>query len=275
MLANLSSWGAGTHEVRYDANGNFLDAVGNLQVPSNGSAGIRTGDAVPDLYIYNFFFNQIFRLGNFNTSEYKGIELVISKRLSRKWQMDASYTYARAQGAAEDFTSALGDDPATLAYEYGYLNFDQRHVIRLNGSTFLPGDWTVGGVLQWSSGLPYSVVTTSFSLDNFDFGQNRTLFGQAGVDRSDPDNPRVVFVGENRNDRRNPSILNIDLQASKAFVMGPLNSKVFFTIENVLNTDDLTINTYEPDNPNRAGNLQLDAERRFGRRYGLGFQFEF
>jgi len=57
--------------------------------------------------------------------------------------------------------------------------------------------------------------------------------------------------------------------------MGPFNSKLFLAIQNALNTDDLTINTFEPDNPNRAGNLQLDAERRFGRRYQIGFQFEF
>ena len=262
------------HEVRYKPDGKFLDANGNLLIPSNGSAGVRSGDFVPDLFIHNFFFNQIYRLGNYNSSEYKGVEMVISKRLSRKWQMDASYTYSRAQGFAEDFQSALGDDPATLAYEYGYLEFDQRHVIRLNGTTYLPGDWTVGGVFQWSSGLPYSVITTSFSLDNFDYGQNRTLFGFASTNlESNP--PSVEFGGENRNSRRNASVLNIDLQATKAFVMGPFNSKLFLAIQNALNTDDLTINTFEPDNPNRAGNLQLDAERRFGRRYQIGFQFEF
>jgi len=33
--------------------------------------------------------------------------------------------------------------------------------------------------------------------------------------------------------------------------------------------------TYEPESANRSGNLQLDAERRFGRRYQIGFQFDF
>jgi hypothetical protein len=118
-------------------------------------------------------------------------------------------------------------------------------------------------------------VTTDFSLDNFDYGQTRTLFGRTGVDFSDPSHPKYTFFPENRNSRRNSSVLNIDLQATKAFVMGPFNSKLFLAIQNALNTDDLTIDTYEPDNPNRSGNLQLDAERRFGRRYQIGFQFEF
>ena len=59
------------------------------------------------------------------------------------------------------------------------------------------------------------------------------------------------------------------------FVIGRFNSRLFLAMANVLNTDDLTITTYQPANANRGGNLQLDAERRFGRRYQIGFQFEF
>jgi hypothetical protein len=235
-----------------------------------GAGATRAPDATPDLYIHNFFFNQIYRLGNFNTSEYKGVEIQVTKRLSRKWQMDASYTYSRAQGDAESFLSALGDDPATLAYEYGYLDFDQRHVVRLNGNTFLPGDWIVGGILTWASGLPYSMVTTKFSLDNYDFGQFRTLFGRIANN-----NEGTVFTGETRNSRRNDSQLNIDLQASKSFVIGRFNSRLLLAVANALNSDHLVISTYEPDSPNRSGNLQLDAEREFGRRYQIGFEFEF
>ena len=260
------------HEVRIDENtGKPLDTLGQLEVGLGTAAGgQRRADSTPDLYIHNFFFNQIFRVGNYNSSSYKGVEVSVTKRLSRKWQMDASYTYSRAQGFAENFISQLGDDPASLPYEYGYLDFDQRHVIRFNGTTFLPGDWTLGGVFQWSSGLPYSVITTYFALDNYDYGQFRQLFGQIKQGQNRPE-----FFGETRNSRRNAANLNIDLQASKAFVIGRFNSKLFLAVADLLNTDDLVITTYEPSNPNRGGNLQLDAEREFGRRYQIGFQFEF
>ena len=251
--------------------GQYIDQFGRLvSGSSDGGQLTPSPDALPDLYIQNFFFNQIFRLGNYNTSKFSGIELEISKRLSRKWQMDASYSYSRAQGNAEDFRSSLGDDPAAVPYEYGYLDFDQRHIVRFNGTTFLPGDWSLAGILQWTSGLPYSAVTTSFSLDNFSYAQNRTLFGRVVQTTNGP-----IFVPENRNSRRNQPILNIDLAAAKSFVIGRFNSKLFLNVENLLNTDDLDITTYEPDNPNRGGALQLDAERRFGRRFGIGFQFEF
>jgi hypothetical protein len=259
------------HEVRFGADGDYLDQVGRLVLgQGQGAGGARIADATPDLYINNFFFNQVFRLGNYNSSEYKGVELEIAKRLSRKWQMNASYTYSRAQGDAEDFLSQLGDDPATLPYEYGYLNFDQRHVVRFNGTTFLPADWTLGGIMTWASGLPYSVITTQFALDNYDYGQLRTLWGVITNNTSG-----TQFAGETRNTRRNESVLNIDLQASKAFVIGKFNSRLFLAVANVLNSDDLTITDYEPANSNRGANLQLDAERRFGRRYQIGFQFEF
>jgi outer membrane receptor protein involved in Fe transport len=263
------------HEVRYNpTNGKVLDQIGKLVVGSGaGAGGTPTPDNIPDLYIYNFFFNEIYRLSNYSSSEYHGIEVQVTKRLSRKWQMDASYTYSRAQGDAETVgggTLGLGLDPATLQYEYGYLNFDQRHVVRLNGTTFLPNDWTMGGILQWTSGLPYSVLTNAFSLDNFQYAQNRVLFGQVANNTSGG-----VFTPERRDSRRNASVLNINLQATKAFVIGRFNSKLFLTVDNLLNKDDLTINNYYPAAPNRAGALQLDAERRFGRRYSIGFQFEF
>jgi outer membrane receptor protein involved in Fe transport len=258
------------HATRCCQNGGPIDQIGRLAFGQNGGTASRVADNVPDLYIYNFFFNQIFRLSNYNTSTYHGIELQVTKRLSRKWQMDASYTYSRAKGDAEDFQSTLGDDPATLPYEYGYLNFDQRHIVRFNGTTFLPGDWTLGGVMQWATGLPYSALTNVFDLDNYDYPQIRTLFGTITNNTNGGQ-----FNGENRNSRRNAAILNINAQATKSFVIGRFNSKLFLAIDNILNRDDLTVNNYFPAAPNRGGALQLDAERKFGRRYSIGFEFQF
>jgi outer membrane receptor protein involved in Fe transport len=259
------------HETRCCMpDGSVIDAIGRLSFGSNGGTGSTQPDNVPDLYIHNFFFNQIFRLSNYNTSTYHGIELQVTKRLSRKWQMDASYTYSRAKGDAEDFQSPLGDDPATLPYEYGYLNFDQRHIVRFNGTTFLAGDWTLGGVMQWTTGLPYSALTSVFDLDNYEYPQLRTLFGTISNG-----NLAGGFHGENRNSRRNASVLTINAQATKSFVIGRFNSKLFLAVDNLLNRDDLTINNYFPFAPNRGGALQLDAERKFGRRYSIGFEFQF
>jgi len=257
------------HEVRFTDDGEYQDIIGRLNIL--GQRITRANNNVPDLYARNFFFNQIYRFGNYNSSEYGGIEVQVVKRLSRKWQMDASYTYGKAQGFAEDFNSELGDDPATLPYEYGYLDYDQRHIVRFNGTTFLPGDWTVGGILAWSSGLPYSAVTRVSDVDSLDYFQQRTLFGQIRRTSTGDD----VFVPERRNSRRNDPILSIDLKATKAFMIGRFNSKLFLTIDNVLNQDTLVISSYVPGSSDRGGSQQLVAEREFGRRYSVGFEFDF
>lgn len=267
------------HEVRLDANGKMVDGAGRLAIPPGATSGAPAPDGKPDLFIHNFFFNQILRIGNFNESRYKAIEMQLTKRLSRKWQMDASYTYARALGDAENFQSQLGDDPATAAYEYGPLNFDQRHTVRLNAVTFLPGDWQMGTTMEWNSGLPYTTITQFLALDNFQFPQNRFLFGQVPLNPNEFDvngNPTgKVFEPENRNSNRNVSWYNINLNATKSFVMGRLNSKLFLAVDNLLNTDDLNITFYNPSQSNQNNQLQLVSTRRFGRRFQVGFQIEF
>jgi hypothetical protein len=269
------------HEVRCcdPTTGKMLDSFGNLNIPPGSTVGTPAPDRRPDLFINNFFFNQILRIGNFNEARYKAFELQLTKRLSRKWQMDGSYTYARALGDAEDFESALGDDPSTAAYEYGPLNFDQRHTVRLNAVTFLPGDWQLGTTMEWNSGLPFTTVTTGLALDNYQFPQFRTLFGSVPLNPNfvDPATKalRKIFEPENRNSRRNDSWYNINLNATKSFVMGRLNSKLFLAIDNLLNSDDLTITFYNPAQSNTNNQLELVSTRQFGRRYQIGFQIEF
>ncbi len=255
-----------------NASGQPLDQFGHLpdEAASKGGAGEQEPDGRPDLYIENFFFNQIFRIGNFNHARYKGIEVEVTKRLSRKWQLESSYTYSRAVGNAEDFQSNLGDDASSVPLQFGYLSYDQRHAVKFNAVTYLPGDWQLGAALSWTSGLPYSVIDRSFSLDNFGYPQTRTLFGRVANNAAG-----TFFSPVRRNSKRNPAAYNIDVAAHKSFVLGHFNSKLFITVENLLNSDTLTIFEYLPDNPDRSGDLQLDSERRFGRRFEIGFQFEF
>jgi len=263
------------HSLRYrDDNGLPLDSLGAFPQapPGGGQASVRIPDNYPDLYIHNFFMNQVYRLGNINEARYKAVELQLTKRLSRKWQMDGSYAYSRALGSAEDFLSDLGDDPATATSEFSYLDFDQRHVVKLNMVTYLPRDWQVGGAVQWSSGLPYSLISTFGAADNYDYFQLRRVFGYIPEPSEDPTR---AFKIVRRNSHRNSAFYLIDVRAEKAFVLGNMSSKFFVTVENLLNHDVLEIDTYNPSAPNRSGLLQLDAERNFGRRYQVGLSLDF
>ena len=264
------------HTLRYDPNtGQPLDAFGLLPsgFSTTGKATDRQADGKPDLYVENFFFNQVLRIGNFNEARYRGIELQAVRRLARRWEMQGSYTYSRATGQAEDFQSSLGNDPSTVESEHGYLDFDQRHVVKVNASLFLPHDWQMGLSASWQSGLPYSVITRFFALDNADYLQFRTRFGQEVGN---------VFVTEPRNDHRNAATYNIGARAHKSFVLGRATAGAFVEVFNLLNTDDLHIISYEPTPPqlqtpgqSTQGPLQLNGTRQFGRRWQVGFQVDF
>jgi len=118
------------------------------------------------------------------------------------------------------------------------------------------------------------VVSFFSDLDNFDFLQTRFLYGHI-PDTPSATNPGRAFEPSRRNDQRNDPVLLINLHADKAFVLGKMNWKLFFDIQNLLNRDYLRIFTYEPASPDRGGALQVISERDFGRRFQIGFQVEF
>jgi hypothetical protein len=273
------------HQTRVNpATGKILDSFGALVTLSSDTMPAaptfaRVPDGRPDLFIKNPLYNEILRVGNFNDARYGAFELELRRRLARRWELTGSYTYSRATGQAEDFQSQLGNDPSTVQLEDGYLSFDQRHVVKLNGMAFLPHDWQVGGAAAWSSGLPYSQINRFYSLDNTDYQQFRTLFG-----RTIPGAQGPIFEPERRNSRRNGAILDVNARVSKNLVIGRNTAGLSLEVFNLLNRDELTIYSVDPSRavgyePTGAatygGPLQLDATRRFGRRWQIGFQIGF
>jgi len=272
------------HEVRIDpVTGDLSDRFGVLtEITSpvdQSPIAVRLPDGRPDLFVRNVFFNQVLEVGNFNEAFYHGLELELWRRLSRRWQMNGSYTYSRAMGQAEDFQSRLGNDPSTLESEFGYLDYDQRHVLKLHASVYLPADWQLGVASVWGSGLPYSVVSRFFAHDNVDYQQFRTRYGYTVVNDTGPQ-----FVTQARNSERNNAYLNLDLSARRNFVVGRTSWAMMFEVFNALNSDDLIISSVEPSQVHGfdtgslsvlASPTQIDATRRFGRRFQVGFQVQF
>jgi hypothetical protein len=244
-------------------------------------------DGRPDLFINNFFFNQVLHVGNFNESEYRAFVLSAVKRLSRRWELQGSYTYSRAVGSAEDFQSSLGNDPSTVESEFGSLDFDQRHVVKLSTTAFLPRDWQFGFSAAWTSGLPYSIVSRFFAQDDVGYQQYRTRFGFTERFINEQGDPELGFRTMPRNSERNHSILDLNVRARKSIVLGKVSAGLFIEVFNLLNSDDLRVFTFEPTAPqfrnptptfqpeNVLGPIQLEAERRFGRRFQLGLQLDF
>src|SRR6185503_16754656 len=99
------------HYLRFDPDtGLPLDVIGHIERSSDlrpVPSFARLPDGKPDLYVHNLYFNQILRVGNFNEARYRAIEVELRRRLARRWELQASYVYSRAVGAAEDFQSRL------------------------------------------------------------------------------------------------------------------------------------------------------------------------
>jgi hypothetical protein len=251
----------------------YCDTFGaTAQAPPTGSGGEagsgrsdeRRGDTYPDLYINNLNFNQILRVGNYNVQDYNAIELQFVRRLSRKWQMDASYVFSKATGQADSFNSESGNDIALTELRDGYLEYDQTHVAKFYATAYLPADWRVGGGITWASGLPYSMTNRFTASDNVDYTQARRLYGHR-----DPN--LGYFYDEDRNMHRNPSVYEVNVRTEKNFVMGKVSAGAFFEIFNLLNTDDLRV--FEIDD--RATSGQAVEQRDFGRRFQFGIKMNF
>ncbi len=258
------------------ATGRSRDAIGRVDcgsggsdVPLGGNQCVAVADGLPDLYVQNFFFNRIFHLGNSNAQAYRGYELELVRRLSRKWQLEGSYTYSEATGDAESYLSESGDDPSLVEYEHGYLSYDQRHVVKLNAVAYLPGDWRLGGSAQWSSGLPYSEVFNGRALDDAGYAQARVVYGSI-------DQNAGGLVREGRNIHRNLAAYLFNVRVQKNFVLGKASASGFLEVYNLLNADTLRIYQVEWLTGEMTDTVQRSiGTRDFGRRFQFGFQVYF
>jgi len=165
-----------------------------------------------------------------------------------------------------------------VEYEPGYLNYDQRHVVKFNAVAFLPGDWRLGGTITWSSGLPFSGIVHYSDVDDVGFTQNRILFGQLGV-------KGYGTTTQNRNIHRNEATYILNTRVMKSFVIGKASASAFLEVYNLLNSDYLRVEnidqipakvTYQSGGPIIVRpSTNIIGERDFGRRFQIGFQVDF
>ena len=105
---------------------------------------------------------------------YKGLELQLKKRLSNNYQFLLVYTLSEAKGSLANSGQAEGlnvyaDFAEVLYNRYGYLPWDDRHYLKLNGSYHLPWGIIAGTSMGWRSGRPYNRISANLpeSAENF------------------------------------------------------------------------------------------------------------
>jgi outer membrane receptor protein involved in Fe transport len=165
--------------------------------------------------------------------KYSGVEFVINKRFSNRWQFSAAYVYGKATGNNDNSygasnnsslaSSSLFTDPNYQINAEGHLAFDPTHMLKIQGSVILPFDINLGLFFSYISGdtwTPQILVP----LDQADIDVNAEPLGS----------------------RRLPAIADLTLRVEKIFRFGK-NMKLGALVDifNVFNRGTVTWVTTE------------------------------
>lgn len=245
-------------------------------------------------------------------SIYHGMTVGLTKRYSDGWQAQVAYTLGDAkdtwsggQIGGSDFDNGAGSatdwwDPE---YEFGPSSYDVRHNLVINGVYLLPfgkgldgvagalaKGWQIGGVLQFSSGLPF---TPFLSYDQVGDGQSDTglhkpnVNGEVSYPKTEEQwfDPSVysvpaagVFGNARRNSLRAPGVKIADLSLFKNFSFNGYQAQFRLEAFNAFNwvnfglPDSTVFNAGGVRNPT-AGRINTTSTP--ARQIQLGFKFTF
>jgi hypothetical protein len=151
------------------------------------------------------------------------VQVVARRRLASGWQMQASYTWSRSTGTADNgYHSSSGiritgaGDPNALINNGDRLAHDPTHEAKVLGSWYAPwlGGFTVGGVYRYLTGAAWA----------------RTFVARGLAHGS------ATILAEPRGTRRVDAINNLDLRLEKLVPLGGGRSVgVFVDVFNVTN----------------------------------------
>lgn len=203
-------------------------------------------------------------------SDYDSLQLSANRRPTSGLSVGLAYTLSRARGDSdsEDSTStgSLPQDPANPGGEYGYQDFDRRHVLAVNFVYELPflrdrrdlignvlGGWQVSGVGKWNTGRRFNVTGGTTTIRG-DQSQLRADLVQGQHPNDAPSGGRTVqqwfntgafvtpaantFGNAPRNALVGPSFHNWDLSLFKNIRTGPLKAQLRLEAFNVLNIEN-------------------------------------
>lgn len=181
------------------------------------------------------------RLSSTGMSRYKEIETTTRYLGGGRWDLTASYVWAKGEADLNNYDSFYGNfrNPIIRANEYNLSSTDVRHRVLLRGSVALPGKWTFAPVLEVRSGFPWSAV------DEYQ-----------------------DFVGERNRAGRLPVVNTLDFQLTRPMRVSKLNLRVGLKMYNILGASaarDIQSNITAPD----YGTTYNPIERSIG--FVVGF----
>jgi hypothetical protein len=191
-------------------------------------------------------------------TSYNALQISLNRRFSQGLMFQTNYTWAKSLDDISDDTSGAGQgllipyDSNNRRLDRGRSNFDIRHQFRAGALYELPfgsgkrwvqsglfshivGGWTINGIIDWSSGFPFSVSSgrstifpnvTSFSTFSGDPASVGKLVkgGSSVTYLSDAEKaqfsvPTVGQYGAGRNIFTGPGFFQTDLALHKSFAI--------------------------------------------------------
>ena len=151
-----------------------------------------------------------FKYARFINRDYgnvKGIILTLDKRFSNYFSLTIDYTYQIAEGNSSDpfavYNDNQSDPPVESEKKVVPLNWDQNSTVNIQATVGEPGDWTVGLIVQYGSGTPYT------------------------------EDIRVSNGVRFENGGRKPSTFNVDLKADKFFDLWGVKLHTYLLVYNL------------------------------------------
>ena len=187
---------------------------------------------------------------------YKGLQFILEKGLSNRYQFMASYTLSKAEGLVPLGTWGSGgmtagsnwNNPNRFINTRGLLDMDKTHEIKFAGVYYAPYGFILGVSYIGQSGTPYA----------------RTFNVRL---------PRGIsaFNSETPGSQRTPFQHMIDIRLEKRFQAGRLQPNVFFEAFNLLNSNTATGTGALYNSPTYGRTTAILPPRIFRLGVGLGF----
>jgi hypothetical protein len=171
--------------------------------------------------------------------EYQGVEFVLQKALSRRWEGLISYTLGKSEDEAGGILS-----PVQQAFSFGPADYDQRHTVNITGTVILPADVSFTGLFRGASGRPYFITN-----------DNPSIFA-AFVDR------QGNITG--RNQERQPANWTLDFSVARDFNVGPARLRGLVQVINATNRINVIGVSSSFATPGAPTNIDLSRQIQFG-----------
>jgi hypothetical protein len=204
--------------------------------------------------------------------DYKGVDIVLRKRMSEGWQFEGSLVFSRSEGnlgnsfGASYGASVLYDNPNTLINIDGPLDMDTPVQLKLVGTYVAPYDILVSAFYSGYSGFPIK-PPTGFPSD---------VLGAYTVRFTPADNPGIVaesfidVAGQPRGTNRIDFRHKLSFRAEKQFAMGGnWRLGIMADFFNLFNISTVTaVQTLRFDHPNflKPAIIELPRTLRLGGR---------